>query len=186
MNSHYIYEGVKNDIWCNNLIAYAKKSYPPVESTIGFASSKVDESFRKSTIRWLNRDVEHEVRNLIWDTVSAANRMAFGVDISYLNDMQFTEYNGSHESPGRYHWHHDIDWHDPKFLQRKLSFVMFLNDESEYEGGKFLFQDFNSDHIKQKAGTIIVFPSFYVHQVTPVTKGDRYSLVSWVEGPKWR
>ena len=62
---------------------------------------------------------------------------------------------------------------------------MFLNDESEYEGGRLMFRDINIE-IKQKAGTVIVFPSFYVHEVTPVTQGERYSLVSWVEGPKWR
>ena len=185
MNSHFIYDGVKSVDWCKNLIPYVKGAYPAVESTIGFAGAHVDEKFRKSTLRWLNKDVEVEIRNMIWSIVTDANRYAFGVDISYLNDIQFTEYQGDRVSPGKYGWHHDIDWQDPKFLQRKISFVMFLNDESEYEGGRLMFRDINIS-IKQKAGTVIVFPSFYVHEVTPVTQGARYSLVSWVEGPKWR
>ena len=31
-------------------------------------------------------------------------------------------------------------------------------------------------------GSIIVFPSYMYHQVTPVTKGNRYSLVLWALG----
>ena len=32
-------------------------------------------------------------------------------------------------------------------------------------------------------GTVIVFPSAILHRVTPVTKGARYSLVQWYNGP---
>ena len=35
-------------------------------------------------------------------------------------------------------------------------------------------------------GSVIVFPSFHRHRVTPVTSGIRHSLVTWVEGPHWR
>ena len=35
-------------------------------------------------------------------------------------------------------------------------------------------------------GDVVVFPSFTLHQITPITKGIRYSLVSWVSGPSWR
>jgi PKHD-type hydroxylase len=72
---------------------------------------------------------------------------------------------------------------------RKLSLIIQLTDPSEYEGGDF---QFDSDipqpdpaEIKQR-GTVIVFPSFLRHRVTPVTSGVRRSLVSWVEGPKFR
>ena len=37
-----------------------------------------------------------------------------------------------------------------------------------------------------KKGSVIVFPSFHRHRVTPVTSGIRHSLVTWVEGPHWR
>lgn len=53
-----------------------------------------------------------------------------------------------------------------------------LNDD--YEGGKFIM--FNDFEIKFPAGTIMVFPSSFLfpHLVTPITKGTRYSFVSWV------
>jgi hypothetical protein len=58
-----------------------------------------------------------------------------------------------------------------------LSIVAVLNDN--YEGGEFIM--FDDYEIKFKAGDLIVFPSvfLYPHLVKPVTKGTRYSFVSW-------
>lgn len=51
---------------------------------------------------------------------------------------------------------------------------------SEYEGGEFVM--FGDKQIELDAGSIIVFPSNFMfpHEVLPVTKGTRYSFVSWV------
>jgi hypothetical protein len=58
-----------------------------------------------------------------------------------------------------------------------LSILGALNDE--YEGGDLLFWD--GEKIELKAGQIMIFPSnfMYPHTVTTVTKGTRYSYVSW-------
>jgi PKHD-type hydroxylase len=72
----------------------------------------------------------------------------------------------------------------PMLSQRKISASLLLNDESEYEGGDLFILD---ETVKtKKQGTIIVFPSFMAHQVTPVTRGVRYSAVCWMAGPKWK
>ena len=66
---------------------------------------------------------------------------------------------------------------------------MFLNDTSEYKGGKFQFNEGtekNAVDVPQIRGRMILFPSFMIHRVTPVTKGVRKSLVVWVLGPKFR
>lgn len=59
-----------------------------------------------------------------------------------------------------------------------LSVVGVLNDD--YTGGKFLMYDSEYD-MDIRQGDIIVFPSvfLYPHKVSPVTKGTRYSFVSW-------
>lgn len=59
-----------------------------------------------------------------------------------------------------------------------LSVLGALNDD--YEGGDLIFWD--SEKIELKAGQIMIFPSnfMYPHTVTTVTKGTRYSYVSWV------
>ena len=59
-----------------------------------------------------------------------------------------------------------------------LSVLGILNDD--YEGGEFIM--FEDEEIKLKKGDILVFPSIflYPHKVEPVTKGTRYSFISWV------
>ena len=45
--------------------------------------------------------------------------------------------------------------------------------------------NFDKNIIREK-GRVLIFPSFLPHKVTPVTKGVRKSLVTWMEGPAWR
>ena len=62
-----------------------------------------------------------------------------------------------------------------------LSIIGYFNDD--YEGGEtFMFDDKNGEKIDTEKGDLLVFPScfLYPHYVTPVTKGVRYSYVSWV------
>ena len=58
------------------------------------------------------------------------------------------------------------------------------------EANKYIHQfesgiDELPEEVEEK-GTVLIFPSFYKHQVNPVTSGTRHSLVTWVEGPHWR
>jgi len=71
----------------------------------------------------------------------------------------------------------DVIWR--KSIDRDLSTVLFLNDD--FEGGLFHFPEFNI-YIKPEPGLLICFPSNhkYVHGVEPITKGTRYSIVSWM------
>ena len=59
-----------------------------------------------------------------------------------------------------------------------LSIIGILNDD--YEEGELIM--FGDKKINTKKGDILIFPSnfLYPHKVTPVTKGVRYSYVSWV------
>ena len=59
-----------------------------------------------------------------------------------------------------------------------LSVVGLLN--SNFTGGDFIM--FDNYKVKLNTGDIMVFPSSftYPHTVTPVSKGTRYSFVSWV------
>ena len=58
-----------------------------------------------------------------------------------------------------------------------LSMLGTLNDD--YEGGEFIM--FGDKKIDMKTGDLLIFPStfLYPHKVNPVTKGSRYSYVSW-------
>jgi len=82
-------------------------------------------------------------------------------------------YLGSHKGEYKEHIDHS-DLHP-----RVLSCSIILNDN--YEGGDFSF--FGGEHIiKKKAGSAVVFPSNFCfpHAVTPVTNGDRHSIITWI------
>jgi len=77
---------------------------------------------------------------------------------------------------------------------RKLSVTINLTLPGEYEGGNLKFDygpHFEGERFHEctqirPQGSIIVFPSFQYHQVTPVTSGTRYSLVLWMLGPPFK
>ena len=62
-----------------------------------------------------------------------------------------------------------------------------LSDSDDYEGGDLELM-FREEPVKldRTRGTLVAFPSFMLHRVTPVTRGTRWSLVAWITGPRWR
>ena len=68
--------------------------------------------------------------------------------------------------------------------RRKISIVLQLSDPEEYEGGELeMFVSKDIQKIPKKKGAAVLFPSYCMHRVTPVTKGERRSIVLWVSGP---
>ena len=163
--------------------------YPIANAGLGFDGSTDNDNARSSEIRWIDpTDFNNRyITDMLWFFAHEANRNAFGFNIDYLPDIQYTKYTA--EENGKYDWHHDTFWGNPSAYDRKLSIVIQLSDPSEYEGGDFEFDNQYAqipfDQARAK-GTVIVFPSFINHRVTPVTKGERRSLVSWIQGPKFR
>lgn len=101
-------------------------------------------------------------------------------------DIQFTKYDETFQ--GKYDWHVDNGGQDMRSC-RKLSFVLQLSCPSEYEGGELQFCSGTDEHIEvanNNKGSVIIFPSYVRHRATEVTKGTRYSLVTWVNGPPFR
>lgn len=174
------------DIDIKNIIDTGEQ-YPIANPGLGFDGSTSNDQYRKSEIRWINPNEAPFIRSLLWFYAREANRNAFGFDVDYLPDIQYTKYNAT--DGGKYDWHCDTFWANPSAYDRKISIVIQLSDPSEYEGGDFLidpqYPQLDPQLIRAK-GTVLVFPSFINHCVTPVTKGERRSLVSWIQGPKFR
>ena len=65
-----------------------------------------------------------------------------------------------------------------KSTDRDLSIVLFLNND--FEGGDFVFPELKV-RVRPEPGMMVCFPSnhHYMHGVEPVTKGRRYSIVTW-------
>ena len=50
----------------------------------------------------------------------------------------------------------------------------------------YLYEDEKGEQMKKEQGTLILFPSYILHEVKPITKGERNSLVSWVTGKQFK
>jgi PKHD-type hydroxylase len=120
--------------------------------------------------------------------IDKLNQMYYNFDLNGFNELQFTEYRSA--DGGKFDFHCDIHYGEPPsymYEMRKLSIVLLLNDD--FEGGEFQINtknEVNPQTIQLKPGTMIAFPSWVLHRVTPLTKGNRRSLVTWVLGPKFR
>jgi len=117
--------------------------------------------------------------------ISIANK-SYKFHLSILHDdIQFAVYRS--EKNGNYSWHDDMIKNEEFNTIRKLSLSVQLSNEYDYEGGDLEIVSAPNNFIApKKIGTIIVFPSFLIHRVTPVTKGNRISLVLWMDGPPFK
>lgn len=93
------------------------------------------------------------------------------------NDVMTTDISLlKYEKGGFYDWHVDHATYSP----RTLSGIYMLNDN--YEGGNLCFKFGDKEKVMDVVSNrIVVWPSnfLYYHTVKPVTKGTRYSVVSW-------
>jgi len=156
--------------------------------------SEIDLEKRRSKIKWVGNTPEQMfIKNLVWEHAYLSNKYFFGFDIEKDFPVQMTKY--TEEDSGTYDWHIDSFFNDHSFYDRKISVIVQLSDPDEYEGGDFEFhpsmttklnEDTDLKKLLRLKGTVITFPSFLLHRVTPVTRGTRYSLVSWIEGPTFK
>ena len=131
------------------------------------------------------------IYDIIMPFVNEANKESgWNFEIDCTEESQFTEYKKNNF----YSWHQDC-WDQPyisgglsKGKIRKLSSILLLENKTKYEGGDLQFyfsgipeQQPNIITMKDfcNKGDFIVFPSHIYHRVLPITKGKRFSLVSW-------
>ena len=141
---------------------------------------------RNSEVAFLDNKWLMDILN---DFVVKANmNSGWKYQIDYSERIQFTKYKKNQH----YNFHCDSSIQDIcKYGKiRKLSLVACLSNPKEFKGGDFEFQFRNNNdptiitpapELRNK-GTIVVFPSFLYHRVTPLIKGTRYSLVMWTRG----
>lgn len=67
-------------------------------------------------------------------------------------------------------------------LRTDVSSTLFLSEPEEYEGGELIVQDtYGSHEVKLPAGDLILYPSTSLHQVVPVTQGERVCSFFWTQ-----
>jgi PKHD-type hydroxylase len=153
----------------------------------------MDKVKRDCKTAWIN---DKWIYDIINPFIHTANKEAgWNFQWDWNENSQFTIYEKGHY----YGWHTDQTdtpfKHKNKNINgktRKLSLTLQLTDKTKYEGGDFQFQwiDNNKKNLlniitvddAKDIGTVIVFPSYIWHQVLPITKGKRESLVNWSVG----
>lgn len=161
---------------------------PGQRANLGAYGESRNEDYRRSDVHFLLK--EHSqfqwLFDDMWKMALEANDHWFGFHLSKLDFMQLAEYDSAYE--GEYKKHHDVFWINGTNYHRKLTAVVQLSDPNDYEGGDLILynqnQRIDANEIR-KQGTVIFFPSFIEHQAEKVTKGKRYSLAAWMDGPHW-
>ena len=207
-NYYYYFQSALTPRFCDELLKYGKSQQEQLALT-GGQTNKVNQGKpleekdildlkkkRDSNIVWLS---DRWIYKEIQPYIHQANRLAnWNFDWNFSEACQFTKYG-----PGQHYGAHCDSWETPYDNPsnpdthgkiRKLSVTCSLSDPSEYEGGELEFQFRNQDDPTPKKkcveilprGSICVFPSFVWHEVKPVTKGIRYSLVIWSLGYPFR
>ena len=166
--------------WIGNL----QELYPYEAASIGEDSvSKLDESIRKSKIKWIHHDDKSWwLYDKLANYIQEANK-SWGFTInSIIDSIQYTEY---YEGGGHYDWHMDMGNYPNN--HRKISLTIQLSDPNTYEGGDLEFWvGRNPDKAPREQSFAVLVPSYLMHRVTPITKGVRKSLVLWVGGDTFR
>lgn len=167
---------------CNRIISLASSKYS-TKATVGTESSK--ENYQPK-IRRVDLYTIGLAENTKWifekicKAVSIANHEYYNYEImGVTHDLQLLHYKDDEKS--FYDWHVDIGAGNAS--TRKISVSVQLSDPNSYEGGDLVINDNGViiNTIKEQ-GCINMFPSYALHQVTPVTKGERWVIVIWVHG----
>lgn len=88
-----------------------------------------------------------------------------------------------YESGMSYGWHTDnAIMGEGKLVRSDVSLTLFLSDPDTYQGGELVIDtSLGEQSFKLAAGSMIVYPSTFLHQVTEVTQGIRLAAVTWVQ-----
>jgi PKHD-type hydroxylase len=153
---------------------------------VGETGGGVDqlEQTRRSEVNWLRNTQETSwVFKQLAHVASSLNAEHFGFDLTGFGEpLQLTNYHEVRQ--GMYKWHQDFGGSG---ASRNLSMVLQLSDPNDYVGGELqLLTRKEPTSIQKKRGLITVFPAWTLHQVTPVIKGTRQTLVTWISGPEFK
>ena len=116
-------------------------------------------------------DLETQLDHKLSRSVLPELRKVFYFDVTYRETYKICSYDAV--SSGRFHPHRDTP---APFQHRKYAMSLFLNDD--YEGGEFLLNEYGL-RLKPKANTAFIFPGINTHQVLPVTKGSRMTVITF-------
>ena len=164
---------------CDKIIKQCEKQNLE-EASIGSKSQTIDKTIRDTKRIVLPNDIG--IGATLTGIGFQANAYKWKFDVTKSNQTEFLKYDKN----GHFSSHVDtfLESFDNKET-RKISVILILSDG--HEGGKFYLKiQEEKIYPKQDKGDIIIFPSFLLHGVEPITSGIRRSMITWLIGPYFK
>ena len=143
----------------------------------------IRQDLRKSSVMFIENNPQNDwiYRRMAGAAIKTNNERYWFDLLGFHEQLQLTRYSAG----DFFEWHLDFGAGD--ISVRKLSITVQLSDPNDYEGGDLQFMiNQNIIDAPRERGTVIIFPSFILHRVTPITRGKRESIVGWGAGPPYR
>jgi PKHD-type hydroxylase len=138
---------------------------------------------RRCQCAWMDHESDSAwVYERIVQMVQAANQNYRFDLLGMMDPLQFTRYDAA--TADELSWH--LDCGEGPNTTRKLSVSVQLSDPDEYDGGDLEFTASPPLPFAKLQGAAILFPSMLAHRVMPITRGSRFSLVAFINGPPFR
>ncbi|MEX0707334.1 MAG: Fe2+-dependent dioxygenase [Woeseia sp.] len=94
----------------------------------------------------------------------------------------FNRYTGAHNHYGPHVDNTLRPLPDGSYLRTDVSATLFLSAPDEYDGGELSIEDtFGTHNVKLNAGSLVVYPSGSIHEVRPVTRGERLACYMFIQ-----
>jgi len=158
--------------------ALAKAQWHDGRGTAGHIAAEV-----KQNLQLADHDpIGHEIGGAILDRLAINPKfMAAALPVKIL-PPRFNKYTGA----GTYGAHIDSAVFSvpgtPVRIRGDLSATLFLSEPDDYEGGELVIRgEFATHRVKLPAGHMILYPANTVHEVTPVTRGERLAAFFWIQ-----
>jgi PKHD-type hydroxylase len=171
--AHIAEEAILSPSMCETLV----RKFSDITSTTKIGKNVKNQNVRSTQGHSIPDSKAGDLYRIVTDELDRVNSMHWEFELDELDPIQFLQYNQG----GHYTWHTDLG--PGRHAKRKLSIVIPLSDPAEYEGGELLIKIGEKEtSVPLKQGHAILFPSYILHKVTPVTKGKRFMLVGWMKG----
>ena len=192
INNYWVFKKAFSKANCDKIIK-AGLEQPKTKGLVSKAELKL--KARNCYVSFVSQDWIYALLN---PYIHMANKNAnWNFQWDWNEPVQFTAYTknqfyGWHADKSNEPYAADLENINMRNKIRKLSLTLQLTEPSEYEGGNFEFKWFDSNYkngirkvlVKEarELGSLIIFPSFMWHRITPIAKGKRQSLVNWSVG----
>lgn len=132
----------------------------------------------------INPDTTKFIADRLFARVAPMVQKAFHYRLTKYERFRIGRYEAANDARGivgAAHGHRDNT--EPRVAHRRFACSVNLNAEA-HDGGGIVFPEFCGTEYAPRTGEALVFSSSLLHQVMPVRRGTRYTLLSFLFGDR--